>query len=103
MKVKIYQPSRSTMQSGRGKTKGVILEYTDLSARGPEPLMGWTASADTLNQVKMTFESIAAAVAHATAQGWEYTVDLAHERRVVPRNYTDKFRYIPPVEKTTRA
>jgi hypothetical protein len=90
--VRIYKPSRTTMQSGRAKTRGWILEYETTSARGPEPLMGWTQSSDTLNQVQMPFDSAEDAVAFAQKNGWDYTVQPPHERRVTPRNYIDNFR-----------
>lgn len=97
MKVRIFKPSKNAMQSGRGTTNGKwVLEYEPETRRVPEPLMGWTASGDTLNQVRLGFKSAEDAVAYAQAKGWDYTVLPPHERRVVPRNYTDNFRYIPP-------
>jgi len=56
MKARIYQPSRNTMQSGRGKTKNWVLEYENDTARIPEPLMGWVSSDDTNNQVTIHFD-----------------------------------------------
>ena len=95
MKVTIFKPSRNVMQSGLGKTKSWVLEYAPTTPRGPEPLMGWTASGDTLNQVRLTFSSMDDAIAYAQKKGWEYTVLLDHARRVVPRNYVDNFVYVP--------
>jgi hypothetical protein len=104
MNVIITTPAKGATQSGRGKTNAVVLEYTDLTARRPEPLMGWVASSDTLNQVRLKFPNIEAAVAHATTQGWTYQILPSQARRVVPRNYTDNFKYVPPVdEKGKRA
>jgi len=100
MKVRIFQPSKNTMQSGRAKVGKWILEYELETARGPEPLMGWTASGDTLNQVRLNFKTAEDAVVYAQSKGWEYTVLPPHERRVVPRNYGDNFRYVPPEDKT---
>jgi hypothetical protein len=98
MKVRIYQPAKNAMQSGRAKTKQWILEYETTSARRPEPLMGWTASEDTLNQVQIKFETLNEAVAFANKEGWEYTVAQPHARKVVPRNYADNFKYVPPAD-----
>ncbi len=83
------------MQSGAGKTGEWLLEYEPSSRRQPEPLMGWTSSGDTLNQVKLRFDSKAQAVAYAQGKGWEYTVSPEHKKTVRPRNYADNFRYIP--------
>lgn len=95
MKAKIYKPSKSAMQSGRGRGKSWVLEYEPTSSRQAEPLMGWTSSEDTLNQVKLKFSSSDDAVAYAEKKGWDYTILPEQTRRVKPRNYTDNFKYIP--------
>jgi hypothetical protein len=91
MKARIYQPSKNAMQSGRAKTQSWVLEYELETPRRPEPLMGWTSSGDTLNQVKMKFESAQDAIAFAEKKEWEYTIAETHDRIVVPRNYVDNF------------
>jgi len=93
--VRIYKPAKSTMQSGRAKGQKWVMETEMETARKPEDLMGWVSSADTLNQVKVSFNTLEDAISHATAQGWEYVVSLPQERKLQPRNYSDKFRYIP--------
>ncbi|MDD3020599.1 MAG: ETC complex I subunit [Alphaproteobacteria bacterium] len=98
MEVKIYRPSKSAMQSGRAKSQDWVLEYELKSARTPESLMGWTSSSDTLNQVKLKFPTLEKASAFAEAKGWGYTVLQSHERKIVPKNYVDNFKYIPPEE-----
>lgn len=92
MQVRIYKPSKNAMQSGRGKSKLWQIEPELESARVPEPLMGWTSSEDTLNQIRLRFESAEAAVQYAEKQGWAYTLDQPQERKVTPRNYGDNFR-----------
>ena len=83
------------MQSGRGKTKSWVLEFDLLTARRPEPLMGWTSSGDTLNQVRLTFATSEDAVAYAERKGLDYAVEPEHVRRVRPRNYADNFKPRP--------
>lgn len=92
MKVIIYTAAKSATQSGRGKADRVVMECDDVGARGPEPLMGWTSSPDTLNQVRLTFPTVQAAVDHAVREGFEYRVVAGTERRVKPRNYVDNFK-----------
>lgn len=92
MKVRIFKPSKNAMQSGRGKTRLWQIEPELESARVPKPLMGWVSSEDTLNQIRIRFDSADDAMQYAEKQGWEYTVDTEHERIVVPRNYADNFR-----------
>jgi len=98
MKVLIYSPSKSTMQSGHSKSQSWVIEYEKVSAKNPEPLMGWSSSDDTLGQVKIKFSTKEAAIAHAEREGWDYTVAVNQARKVKPRNYMDNFKYIPPEE-----
>jgi ETC complex I subunit conserved region len=102
MNARIYKPSKNTMQSGLGKTKGWVLELENETKRSPEYLMGWTSSDDTNNQIKLRFDSQEKAVSYALAQGWTFTLDIPHERIIRPRNYADNFRYAPPKDNATK-
>ena len=98
MTVRIYKPSRSSMTSGTAKMQKWILEHAPASKNSPEPLMGWSQSHDTLDQVRLKFATKEAAIAYAQAQGWDYTVAVARPKKIKPRNYMDNFKYIPPKE-----
>ena len=94
---RIYQPAKNAMQSGRAGTQVWLLE---VGARGPkqaDPLMGWTGSSDTDQQVRLRFASKEEAVAFAEANGYAYSVVEPHARKVKPKNYADNFRYDNPV------
>jgi hypothetical protein len=93
---RIFQPPKSSMQSGSANTHYWVLEYEMETARRPEPLMGWTSSGDTLNQVRLRFPSRDDAVAFAVRKGFDYSVEMPKPHRVQPRTYADNFRYIPP-------
>lgn len=95
MKARIYKPAKNAMQSGLAKTEHWVLEYELETARRPEPLMGWTASGDTLNQVRLKFDSKDAAVAFAEAKKMEYSIDPEHKRKIPSRSYLDNFKYRP--------
>ena len=98
MKVRIYKPSRNAMQSGQAATEQWVLECEPKTPRTPEPLMGWTSANDTLDQVRVKFDSKEAAVAFAEEKGWTFSVAAAHARKVTPRSYLDNFRYRPVEE-----
>ncbi|MEM7446495.1 MAG: ETC complex I subunit [Pseudomonadota bacterium] len=95
MKARIYQPAKTAMQSGRAKTHRWLLEYEPATPRRPEPLMGWISSGDTLNQIRLRFETKEEAIAYAKRKGIDYEVEEPHQRHVVPRNYGDNFRPRP--------
>ena len=89
---KIFKPVKSATQSGRAKTNKWILEYELETKRQPEALIGWVASGDTLNQVKMTFDTQEEAVAFADKKGWAYSVVEPQKRQLKGRTYLDNFK-----------
>ena len=95
MEARIYRPAKTAMQSGRGNTHHWVLEYVPQTPRRPEPLMGWVSSGDTLNQVRLRFETKDEAVAFAVRRGLPYVLEPEHDRRVRPRNYADNFKPKP--------
>ena len=97
MHVRIYQPSKSATQSGRGKTHHWLIEPERPTARTPETLMGWASAGDTLGELlgRLTFSTLEAAVAFAEKQGLAYTISQPGTRRIPPKNYLDNFRDKP--------
>ena len=93
MRARIFQPAKTAMQSGTAKTHGWILEFTPASSRDVDPLMGWTSSSDTQSQVRLRFESRAAAEAYATEKGIEYDVVEPKPRKplIRARGYGENF------------
>jgi hypothetical protein len=71
---RIYRPARSAMQSGRASAKHWILEFEPAVPPEIEPLMGWTAARDTMQQVRLKFPTADSAVAFARRQGWTFEV-----------------------------
>lgn len=95
MKARIYKPAKNAMQSGRANTQEWVLEYELETPRRPEPIMGWVASGDTLNQVRINFLTKEAAIAFAEKEGLQYTVIEPQTRKVKPQSYIDNFKYQP--------
>ena len=81
------------MQSGRAKTKKWVLDFEPGSARRVEPLMGYTSSADTKQQLRLTFPSKEAAIDYAERNGVPYAIFEPHvsKRRAIA--YADNFKY----------
>ncbi len=90
---RIYRPAKTAMQSGRGQTRKWVLEYEPVTGRSRDPLMGWTSAADTLNEVRLLFETVEEAQAFADRQGLTYTVIEPHAISEKPKSYADNFRY----------
>ncbi|AYG66145.1 MULTISPECIES: ETC complex I subunit [unclassified Rhizobium] len=93
MPAKIYRPAKTAMQSGKAKTNLWVLEFDQEIPRKIDPIMGYTSSADTRQQLKLTFDTQEQAEAYAQRNGVEYRVIAPKDadRQVV--SYTDNFRY----------
>lgn len=93
MRARIYQPAKTAMQSGSAKTHQWVLEFAPSSAREVDPLMGWTSSSDTQSQVRLRFDTRAAAEDYARARGLEFDVTEPKVRKPVirPRGYGENF------------
>ena len=89
---RIYRPAKTAMQSGQANTRKWVLEFEPAAAKIIDPLMGWTGSADTREQVHMTFDSRDEAVAFAKKNGLAFRVQEPKARRIRPKNYADNFR-----------
>jgi len=93
---RIYQPTKTAMQSGGGRTRPWVLDYEQASPRVPDPLMGWSSAGDTLNEVRLRFATLEEAVAFAKKRGLDYTVAQPHERSLKAKSYAENFRYDRP-------
>ena len=93
MDVCIYRPARTAMQSGAANARRWIMEFEPTAPKVTDPLMGWTGSADTLEQVRLRFASRDEAVAFAEKHGLAYRVFEPRESAVKPKSYAANFRY----------
>jgi len=93
MAARIYKPAKTAMQSGEARTHEWVLEHEPAAPREIDPLMGWTSSADTRAQVKLTFASRADAVAYAERNGLPYTIIDPSPRKPIRKSYADNFKF----------
>ncbi len=93
MVARIYKPAKTAMQSGRARTARWLLEFEPETPREVDPLMGWTSSRDTKQQLRLSFDTKEEAVAYATRNGIAFQVIEEQTRKVVPKAYADNFKY----------
>jgi ETC complex I subunit-like protein len=91
-RAQIYRPAKTAMQSG-SRARKWVLAYEPATRREPEALMGWISAEDTLNEVRLHFETQEEAVAFATKHGLDFTVITPHESIETLKSYADNFRY----------
>ena len=91
MSIKIYKPSKSSMQSGLGKTKQWLAEYISDKDKVKDSLMGWNSSLDTKEQIRIFFDTKEQAIEWAKKNGEQFTVVEPKERKIKPKNYASNF------------
>jgi hypothetical protein len=90
---RILRPAKTAMSSGTAQTKRWILEFEQATKRQPDPLMGWISADDTLNQIRLQFETLEEAKIYADKHGLDYTIEQPQGRTLKPKAYADNFRY----------
>ena len=91
MLAKIYKPSKNAMQSGKAKTKDWVLEFVADAQRSVDPLMGWTSTNSTEQQIRLFFESREDAIAYCEREGVTFQVVTPREPKRIVKTYADNF------------
>ena len=89
-KAKIFIPSKTAMQSGRGKTKKWILKF-DSKDTVTNPLMGWESIDDTMGEVTLEFSTKNKAVEYAKKNNIKYEVIEPKKSDFNIKSYSDNF------------
>jgi ETC complex I subunit conserved region len=90
---RIYKPAKTAMQSGHARTKEWMLDYEPEAPREIEPLMGWTASGDMRQQIRLRFDTCEDAVAYCERHGIPYQVFKPKPAARRPISYADNFSF----------
>ena len=86
----IYRPAKTSMQSGRGKTKNWLLKFEDMKS-GINPLMGWESSTNTLSELNLEFSSKEEAIKYAKKNNINYELIEPKSRKIIKKSYSDNF------------
>lgn len=93
-KVRIYQPDKNPMQSGKGKTRRWLLEFEPATPYFIDPLMGWSGTRDMPREMLLFFPTQEEAVAYAQKNNLEYQVFEPPVRKQLRKAYADNFKYV---------
>jgi hypothetical protein len=92
MKVKIFQPAKSAMQSGKKNRKKWLVEpIASNNVRSINPLMGWISAANTNSQLHFEFSSKEEAVKFAQSKGFKFEIHEPHTASIKPKSYAENF------------
>ena len=89
-KAKIYIPTKTSMQSGLGKTDKWVIEF-ETKDTGINPLMGWETSTNTLSELNLEFSSKEMAIEYAKKNKIEYEIIESKKRKINKKSYADNF------------
>jgi hypothetical protein len=92
MQVRIYKPTKTTMQSGMANNREWLLEFVSQEDQKIEPIMGWTSSSDMLQEVKMKFPTKQAAIEFADGNQYSREVIEPQMKKLIKRSYADNFK-----------
>mgnify|MGYP002837826312 CR=1 FL=1 len=89
-KVKIYIPTKSSMQSGLGKSDKWVIEF---ETENPEvnPLMGWETSTNTLSELHLEFSTKELAIDYAKKNKINFEIIEPKKRKMIKKSYADNF------------
>ena len=89
-KARIYIPSKTATQSGRGKLKKWVLEF-ETKDSSVNPFMGWETSTDTLEEVVLKFSTKEQAIDYAKKNNISFKIIEPKKREFVLKSYADNF------------
>ena len=89
-KAKIYIPSKTAMQSGRGKTKKWLLKF-ESKHDVTNPLMGWESNDDTMGEITLEFNTKEQAIDYAKNNKIMYEVIEPKKSNYIIKSYADNF------------
>ena len=91
MTIKIFKPSKTAMQSGKGKTKRWLAIYISDKDNIKDSLMGWNSSLDTQSQIKVFFETKEQAIYWAKENNFQFYVEEPKHKKIKPKSYASNF------------
>jgi hypothetical protein len=92
MHARLYQRPKHAMQSGRARTGQWLLEFERDDRMRADPLTGWTGSGFTAGQIQLHFQTEAAALAYAQANGLTVEIVPLGPKTLKIQAYSDNFR-----------
>lgn len=93
LRARLYKPSKTSMQSGKAKTKFWLLEFLSAPNFFKDELTGWTGSTNTLLQVKLKFQTKHEAIQYAQHHKIELFIEEPKLMHLHPKAYSNNFRF----------
>ena len=92
MKVRIFRPAKSAMQSGKRNIKTWLVEpIEETNIRSVNPLMGWVSASNTSSQLQLEFSTKEEAIKFVESRNFQYEIEEPKVASVKQKSYSANF------------
>ena len=92
MKVRIFRPTKSAMQSGKRNIKKWLVEpIEETNIRSVNPLMGWVSASNTSSQLQLEFSTKEEAIKFVESRNFQYEIEEPKVASVKQKSYSANF------------
>lgn len=92
MKFRIFQPTKSAMQSGKKNSKKwLMLPIENNAIRSVNPITGWISASNTSSQFRFEFSTKDEAISFAEKRGFHFEVEEPKLATIKPKSYAANF------------
>ncbi len=91
LRVTIYSPAKTAMQSGTAKTNIWKIKFPADKTKYLYNLMSWPGSKDTKQQLDLEFPTKEQAIHFAEKNNWKYRVLNPQTKKILPKSYASNF------------
>ena len=87
----IFQPSKSAMQSGLGKSEKWCLSNSTANESFINSVFCWTGSSNSERNLTLFFDTLESAVRYAESKSFKFDVIEPKKRKVIKKSYSRNF------------
>ena len=87
----IFQPSKSAMQSGLGKSEKWCLSNSTANESFMNSVFCWTGSSNSEKNLTLFFDTLESAVRYAESKSFKFDVIEPKKRKIIKKSYSRNF------------
>ena len=87
----IFQPSKSAMQSGLGKSEKWCLSNSTANESFINSIFCWTGSSNSEKNLTLFFDTLESAVRYAESKSFKFDVIEPKKRKIIKKSYSRNF------------
>jgi hypothetical protein len=87
----IFQPSKSAMQSGLGKSEKWCLSNSTANESFINSVFCWTGSSNSEKNLTLFFDTLESAVRYAESKSFKFDIIEPKKRKIIKKSYSRNF------------